>query len=413
MNSVFSILTDGTVVSPRGYSAAGVAAGLKRNNQPDCALLVSASPATAAAAFTDSAVAAAPVLYGRDLMSSGQVLRAVFVNSGNANACTGDQGWRDTLATAGAVARQLRIEPNEVLVSSTGRIGVPLPMDKIIAGVGKAVRGLSPAGGEAAAAAIMTTDTRPKTAAASLEIDGCQVTVGGMAKGAGMIAPKLVAASARQATMLAYVTTDAKVSGAFLEECLCRSLDLSFNRITVDGDGSTNDTFLALANGQAGNHELTAEHPQAAEFAAAFNWLAGYLARAIVLDGEGATRFVELRVHGAATVAEARQCAEAVANSVLCKTAWFGGDPNWGRILAAAGCSGVRLQPDRLALNIQGVPMVRNGVDAGTPLFEQEKAVATDELKIDLALGAGDQEFTVWTCDLSYEYVRINADYRT
>ncbi len=410
--SPFSIIEHGGVTSPQGFAAAGVAAGLKQSGKPDCALLVSQCPALASAAFTANRFQAAPVVHGRRLLAENRRLRAVFVNSGNANACTGEVGLRDAQATAVAVAARLGLAVNQVLIGSTGRIGVPLPMDKIMRGIELAAAALDRAGGAAAAAAIMTTDTRPKAAAATLAIDGTTVTIGGMAKGAGMIAPKLVGPK-NQATMLAYVTTDARISQGFLDDCLEQALDLSFNRITVDGDTSTNDTFLVLANGLAANRELDANHPQANAFIAAFNWLVGHLAREMVLDGEGVTKFVELRVYGAATDSEARACAEAIANSALCKTAWFGGDPNWGRILAAAGYSGARLQSDRVNLDYQGLPVVRGGLDAGTPVSEQERAVAARELKIELDLGVGEGEFTVWTCDLSYEYVKINADYRT
>lgn len=411
MNS-FTLLENGSVTSPQGFSAAGVAAGLKSSGDLDCALLVSQSEALPAAAFTSNPFKAAPVLNGESLLAGGGPLRAVFINSGNANACTGENGLRDVQTTAEAVANKLNIDKTQVFISSTGRIGVPLPMKKILAGVESAGETLDSEGGLEAAQAIMTTDTRPKTAAVTLEINGATVTIGGMAKGAGMIAPKLVGIK-NQATMLAYVTTDAAISNEFLQKCLNQSLDLSFNRITVDGDTSTNDTFLVMANETAGNERLTEDHPQAADFITAFNWLVARLAREIILDAEGVTRFVELRVNGAATPAEARQCAEAIANSALCKTAWFGGDPNWGRILVAAGGSGIQIEPERVNLHYQDVPIVRQGLDAGTPIEEQEEAVNRKELRIDLDLGISNGEFIIWTCDLSYKYVKINAAYRT
>jgi glutamate N-acetyltransferase/amino-acid N-acetyltransferase len=340
-------------------------------------------------------------------------VRAVIVNSGCANACTGDQGLADCRAMAEHTARLLGVAPAEVLVSSTGRIGVPLPMAKIRRGAELAVQALATDGGAAAARAIMTTDTRPKHLAVALAIAGREVRIGGMTKGAGMIAPHLRPLREPQATMLAYLTTDAAVAPDFLQTCLNHSLDASFNRITVDGDTSTNDTFLALANGAAGNEPLTAAHPDAAAFAEAFTFVAGRLAREMVLDGEGVTRFVELVVSGAKDDGEARRCAEAIANSLLVKTAWFGADPNWGRILCAAGYSGVALDPAKVSLDYEDVPIVRHGQDAGVPEAEQSRAINKREFQIRLDLAAGPGRFTLWTCDLSYEYVKINADYHT
>jgi glutamate N-acetyltransferase/amino-acid N-acetyltransferase len=341
-------------------------------------------------------------------------VRAVIVNSGNANACTGAAGLRDAKATAALVARRLGVAPREVLVSSTGRIGVPMPMDIILAGAAAAVTALSPDGGAKAAQAIMTTDTKPKSVAVQVKLPGGKVVhVGGMAKGAGMIAPRLLHTPRRHATMLSYVTTDAAVAPRFLDQCLADALDQSFNRITVDGDMSTNDTLIVLANGRAGNTPIRAGTPAATAFAAAFVAVAGKLARELVLDGEGVTRFVELRVRGARNVDDARRCAQAIANSALCKTAWFGADPNWGRILCAAGYSGVKINPAKVSLDYEGVPIVRGGMAAGTPEPEQVRAIKRREFRIDLDLGAGTAEYTVWTCDLTYEYVKINADYHT
>jgi glutamate N-acetyltransferase/amino-acid N-acetyltransferase len=407
------LLPDGHVTTPRGFRAAGIVAGLKRSGAPDMALLVSDTPAAAAGAFTSNRFAAAPVEVDRDVLAAGRPVRAVLINSGNANACTGAQGLADARAMAAYAAELLGVTPGAVLVSSTGRIGVPMPMDKIRRGTELAVQALAADGGALAARAIMTTDTRPKTAAAALAVDGCDVRIGGMAKGAGMIAPRLRPAGPPQATMLAYVTTDAAVEPAFLQACLNRALDRSFNRITVDGDTSTNDTFLVLANGAAGNRTLTAAHPEAAGFAEALAAVAARLARDMVLDGEGVTRFVELVVTGARSDADARRCAEAIANSLLCKTAWFGADPNWGRILCAAGYCGIAFDPSRVSLDYGDVPVVRGGMDAGTPEARQVDAIRRREFQIRLDLGSGPGAFTVWTCDLSYEYVKINADYHT
>jgi glutamate N-acetyltransferase/amino-acid N-acetyltransferase len=288
-----------------------------------------------------------------------------------------------------------------------------MPMEKIRRGTALAVKALTADGGLAAANAIMTTDTRPKSLAISLTIGGRQVHIGGMCKGAGMIAPKLVPARVPQATMLAYVTTDAAVERDFLQECLNDSLDLSFNRITVDGDTSTNDTFIALANGAAGNAVLTRDQRDAGLFRNALAFLVGRLAREMVLDGEGVTKFVELTVRGARTTADARRCAEAIANSLLVKTAWFGADPNWGRILCAAGYAGIDFDPAKVNLDYDDVPVVRGGMEAGTPEADEVKVLKQREFRVTLDLGAGAAEFTVWTCDLTYEYVKINADYHT
>jgi glutamate N-acetyltransferase/amino-acid N-acetyltransferase len=270
----------------------------------------------------------------------------------------------------------------------------------------------SPQGGADATQAIMTTDTRPKSCAVQVEIAGRPVTIGGMTKGAGMIAPKL-APLVKHATMLAFLTTDAVLEKGVLEQCLGRSLDRSFNRINIDGDTSTNDTFIALANGQAENAPIRAGTFEAERFEEAFVRVAAELARQMVLDGEGVTRFVALHVHGAKNREEARVCAEAIANSLLCKTAWFGADPNWGRILCAAGYCGVEVNPARVALDYEGVPIVRGGMDAGTPEAQQVAAIKQREFRLDLDLGVGSGEFTLWTNDLSYEYVKINADYHT
>ena len=409
----FITLPDGQVTSPAGYRAAGIAAGLKRSGAPDLALLVSDRPAVAAAAFTSNKFCAAPVQYDRDVLAQGRPVRAILVNSGNANACTGAAGLANARAMAAYAATLLGFAPAEVLVSSTGRIGVPMPMEKIVKGTDLAVQALSPTGGAAAARAIMTTDTRPKHIGAELTVNGKTVRIGGMTKGAGMIGPKLKPVRTPQATMLAYLTTDAAVSPSFLQACLNHSLDLSFNRITVDGDSSTNDTFIALANGAAGNRLLNGRHPAAAAFRDAFTFVAGRLAREMVLAGEGVTRFVELTVTGAKNDRAAKTCAEAIATSLLVKTAWFGADPNWGRILCAAGYCGIAFDPDRVSLDYEDVPVVRNGMDAGTPEAEQVRAISRREFQVRLDLGSGPGAFTIWTCDLSYEYVKINADYHT
>jgi glutamate N-acetyltransferase/amino-acid N-acetyltransferase len=406
------ILENGSVTTPSGFTASGIKAGLKSGGQSDMALLCCSHPAIVAAAFTSNVFAAAPVQWDRQILAAGKPVRAIIINSGNANACTGERGLLDACEMASKTAALLRIEPDEVLVSSTGRIGTPLPMPIIRRGIEMAVGELSGEGGLAAAQAIMTTDTRVKHLAVSLEIGGKTVHIGGMAKGSGMIAPQMRPCPP-QATMLAYLTTDAAIEQNALRACLADCLDHSFNRIIVDGDTSTNDSFIALASNLAGNPIIAKDSEEYQKFSLAFRQVAAALARDMVYDGEGATHFVELSVCGAKSDVEARRVAEAIARSPLCKTAWFGGDPNWGRILAAAGYSGVEFNPDEVDLDYEGVPIVRGGRDAGTSEAEQVQTLKGRDIHINLSLGRGQGAFTIWTCDLSYEYVKINADYHT
>lgn len=405
-------IEQGSVTSPAGFQASGIIAGLKRSGAKDLAMLYSPRPCVAVGAFTSNLFAAAPVIYDRKLIAADNPIHAIVINSGNANACTGQQGLQDAEKTAAHAAGLLCLHPSQVLVSSTGRIGVPMPMGIILAGVDKAVKALAAAGGRDAADAIMTTDTRPKSHAVAVDVGGTTVRIGGMTKGAGMIAPKL-RMQPPQATMLSYITTDAAIERQALHDCLARALDLSYNRITVDGDTSTNDTVIALANGAAGNDLIKVGTPEAELFFQAFVEVVARLAREMVLDGEGVTRFVEINVCGAKNAAEARRCAEAIANSALCKTAWFGADPNWGRILCAAGYSGCEFDPTTVNLDFMSTPVVRRGMDAGTPEAELAEIVKAKELTINLDLGAGPGAFTVWSCDMTYDYVKINADYHT
>lgn len=406
------IIDNGTVTSPQGFLAAGIVAGLKRSGSPDMALLMSTVPCQFAAGFTVNRMAAAPVQYCRAVCDRAKTVRAVIINSGNANACTGAKGLQNATEMAARTAQCLRIEADEVLVSSTGRIGIQMPMEKILNGIGLAAQSLSTDGGQNAAAAIMTTDTKKKSVAVQTQIDGKTVTIGAMAKGSGMIAPHMEVAGPH-ATMLAYITTDANVDGPYLNGCLKRVLERSFNRISVDGDMSTNDTVIVLANGLAGNSPIRPRTAAARRFEEALTHVAATLARMMVLDGEGATKFVEVQVHGAKNNKEARQAAAAIANSLLCKTAWFGQDPNWGRIIDAVGYSGVQVIPDRVALNYDDVAVVRGGMDAGADLRAMEAVLKKPEFVVRVDLGIGTGSYTYWTCDLSYDYVKINADYRT
>lgn len=410
-NCASSWIPGGNLCSPAGFRAAGVCAGLKASGKPDLAMLLSDHPATMAGAFTSCRFAAAPVLLCQERLAAGQPGRAVVINSGNANACTGARGRRDAAKMAELAATALGLTAAEIFVSSTGRIGVPMAMAKIEGGIRLAAAALATDGGPAAARAIMTTDTRPKEAALEVVIANRRITIGGMTKGAGMIAPRLE--SALHATMLTYLTTDAAVDPAYLSQALAEAVGASFNRITIDGDTSTNDTVLLLANGAAGNPPIVAGTPEAERFGEALRMLAVKLAQDIVRDGEGVTRFVTVQVDHAATPEDARAVARAVAESLLCKTAWFGGDPNWGRVLAAAGRAGIAFDPELVNLWYNELPVVRQGGDAGTPEAQLAAIVAQPEFTVRLDLGAGDQAWHFWTNDISYEYVKINADYRT
>ncbi len=408
---------------PAGFSFAGIHCGIKKiAGAPDLALILSETPCTAAAVFTQNRYAAAPVQYDRQLLAlNPDGVKAVLVNSGNANAVTGAEGLAATRRSAEAVEAAFGLAPWSTFVMSTGVIGQPLPVERIEAALPTLYQALRPdaAGFEAAAAAIMTTDTRLKVAWAQGQVGGAMVTVAGMAKGAGMIHPDM-------ATMLAAVVTDANIASAALHAALKDAADRSFNRISVDGDTSTNDTLVVLANGRAGNECLTRSddfsRPLAA-LTALLTQVCTALAQAIVRDGEGATKFVSIRAAGLASDADAHQVANAIAISPLVKTAVYGGDANWGRILMAAGNSGIGFDPGLAELWVSGgeradamLPPLHL-VSGGAPLpfdeAESSRRFAQPELLIDLRLGSGPGQATVWTCDLSHEYVTVNGSYRT
>lgn len=407
--SSFKSIPGGSVTTPRGFRAAGVTAGFKRSGAPDFAMLVSDKPANFAGAFTSCTFAAAPVQVCRKRVASSETIRAVIINSGNANACTGEAGLVNAEKTCVLAAKQLGIAPEEVMVSSTGRIGTQLPMETIQKGIELAVPALSADSGLLAAQAIMTTDTVPKSTAVKLELNGVECSIGAMTKGAGMIDPSL---KVPHATMLCYVTTDVKISNELLSEMLAHNVARSFNRITIDGDMSTNDTVIVMANGLSGA-EITPGSPEAELFRTALLDIMQQLARAMVLDGEGVTKFVHVEVTNARSEEDAKLCAEAVANSLLCKTAWFGGDPNWGRVVAALGYSGATFNPDKVDIFYDGVPVVKNGGDAGTPETALVDIVRKPEFTVQINLHDGNAEYWVWTNDISYDYVKINADYHT
>lgn len=395
------------VTAPAGFLAAAAAADIRGKGEArnDVAVLYSTRPAVPAAVFTTNRVKAAPLLLTRRHVGGG-VLRAVVINSGNANACTGPAGDAAALATATAAAEALDVPLEQVAVSSTGVIGVPLPVARVEAGARQAIKALAATGGNAAAAAIMTTDTFAKQAVAEVVVGGTLVTIGGMAKGSGMIHPNM-------ATMLGFITTDAAVAPGPWQALLSQVVLRTFNRITVDGDTSTNDMVLALANGAAGTPALDEASPGWGDFAGAVESVALSLARDIARDGEGATRLVEVLVQGAASEADAAAVARTVVGSSLVKTAVHGGDANWGRILAAAGRSGVPIEPERVAIWIGSVQVAAAG--QGLPFDEDEAhaALIGDTVHVRVDLGQGAAAATAFGCDLSSEYVAINAHYRT
>jgi len=398
---------DGGVTAPMGFSASGVHAGIKgKGTKPDIALIVSGKVAAIAGTFTTNKIQGAHVKLCKQRLA-GRQARAIVVNSGCANACTGPEGLADAERMAGIVARQINADEKHIFVCSTGTIGMPLPMDRIETGIVMAAQSLSDAGGAVAARAIMTTDTVDKQVAVEFKVDNRIVRVGGMAKGAGMIEPNM-------ATMLAFLTTDAAVEPKALQKCLSAAVQSSFNRVTVDGDQSCNDTVLLMANGAADNHPLDEKHTDWKLFANAVNDVAQELAIKIAKDGEGATKFVTVAVAGATTDTDASKASRAVANSLLVKTSWFGGDPNWGRVIDAVGYSGAEVKEELVDISYDELAAVKGGrANPAALIKDLEKILAKKSftLNIDLHLGKGSD--TVYTCDCSEEYVRINSEYMT
>jgi glutamate N-acetyltransferase/amino-acid N-acetyltransferase len=394
----------GSVCAPQGFRAAGVAAGIKPSGGLDVALIVSDRPATAAAVFTTNRVCAAPVIVSREHLQDGRA-RVVAVNAGNANAVTGSRGMDDARRMAQVAAEAAGVPVDEVIVASTGVIGRFLPMERVESGLRAAGRELSAQGDGQAARAIMTTDTRPKEVAVEIAVEGRPIRIGGMCKGSGMIAPNM-------ATMLAFLTTDAEVWPEVLQPALLAATERTFNCVTVDGDCSTNDTLAILANGASGVR-VAPGSPAHAAFCEGLLHVCTHLAKELARDGEGATKLVEIEVRGAPTTVEARQVGLSIANSPLVKTALFGNDPNWGRILCAAGYSGVSVDPARIALTLCGVPLLRDGAPVPFDEATTSQAMKAPQVRVELDLGLGEQSSTVWTCDMSYDYVRINAEYTT
>ncbi len=405
----------GGVTAPRGFRASGIKAGLKPSGLPDLALIVSDVEAIAAGVFTTSQVRAACVDYCRQHLQAKHNARAILCNAGQANAATGEPGWLDALESAMAIAQALNLRSDSILLASTGVIGQRIPMDKLKAGIPQLVAALSETGSDAAAGAIITTDLVPKSIALETTISDRPVRIGGIAKGSGMIHPNM-------ATMLAFVTCDAAVSPHLWQQMLSRAADRSFNAITVDGDTSTNDSLIALANGESRTPAITEMGHEAEKLEAMLTAVCQHLAKAIARDGEGATCLVEVQVSGAQDEQAARQIAKTIAGSSLVKSAIFGRDPNWGRIAAAAGRAGVPFEQENLKIQLGNFLMIDNG----QPLAFDRKAASEylqkaaggaylkeDTVLISVSIGNGHGSSKAWGCDLSYDYVKINAEYTT
>ena len=420
----------GSILAPQGFLASGVFCDIKRlgtgkgsdkGRKRDLALIVAEVPSAVAGLFTTNQVCAAPVKVCAERVRGGEA-QAIVVNSGNANACTGRPGRRDAEAMTREVARLLHMPEEHVLVGSTGRIGVAMPMPNVLSGIRDAVTllGQEPAQADEAAEAILTSDTRPKQVAFECRLDGRAVRVGGICKGAGMIQPGMSPTGARpaarplHATMLAFLTTDAAIAPSLLQSCLTEAVALSFNRITVDGDMSTNDTVLVLANGLAGNRELRRRGPDAATFQAALNRVCLELAQMIVRDGEGVTRFVTVRLSGARNQAEADAAARAVANSALVKTSWHGGDPNWGRLMDAIGYSAATVQEDKVDIGYSApggkriLWSLRRGQPTRATFRALVAAVAPREFDLHIRLNLGRGDAVIYAADLTEAYVDFN-----
>ena len=401
------VIATGCIVAPKGFQAGTTYCGIKTiKDSLDLGIIFSEFSATGAALFTTNQIYAAPVKLSRKVAQKGYI-RAFVINSGNANACTGEQGYKDAEEMARIAARCLKISEDEIIVASTGIIGRGLPMGKIAAGIKAAATSLgnTPTHGNNVARAIMTTDTKQKDIAVRLKINNKDVIVGGITKGAGMIAPNL-------ATMLCFLTTDVSISTLLLNECLRNAVESSFNRITIDGHMSTNDTIAIIANGASGVN-ITSKGPELQLFQEGLNYVTSYLAKAIVKDGEGATKFIQIDVVGARSRSDATKIARAIADSPLVKTAINGCDPNWGRIVSAAGYAGVELDESKTNLYINDILIFAKGMPTQCDLNKLGTSMKGSDITIRLELGLGNCSDTVWTCDLSHEYVTINAEYHT
>jgi glutamate N-acetyltransferase/amino-acid N-acetyltransferase len=395
------------ITLPKGFRAAGVTCGIKPSGKPDLAMIAGDKDCSAAIVTTQNQIVGAPIQWVRSILPKGAgKVRGFVINSGCSNVCTGKRGLRDAETMAKRTAAVLGTTPEKVLVASTGVIGQPLPMEKIKDGIAAAGGQLSTRGDETVMQAIMTTDTRPKTAVVQTRIAGKAVTVAGMAKGAGMIAPSM-------ATMIAPITTDLAISPTLLRKALRDTVHTTFNAVTIDSDTSTSDIVAVLASGAAGNKRFKADSPAYRKFLAALREVCSELARAIAADGEGATRLIEVAVTGARSHEDAEAAAKSVADSPLFKTAVHGGDPNWGRIAMALGKSSAKVVAEKLNIRIGGVLIFSRGTGRTFDVPRVEKALQQHEVRIGVDLGLGKGKFTALTCDLSREYITINADYTT
>ena len=393
------------VTFPKGFKAAGVKAGIKKSGNLDVAVIYSEEEAAVAGVFTQNAVAAAPVYVSKAAVEDGKA-RAIVANAGCANACTGEQGMKDAKHTAEIAAKALGCAADDVLVASTGVIGVNLPMDKLEQGVKDAVASLSTEGSMDAGNAIITTDTYSKACSTEVEIGGRKVRFGAIAKGSGMIQPNM-------ATMLSFITTDAAIESKLLQQALSEITEVTFNMISVDGDMSTNDMVTVLANGAAGNAKITEKNADYEIFYRTLKEICTGLSERIAADGEGATKFLTVHVTGAESFDAAKQVAMSIAKSPLVKTAFFGEDPNWGRVICAVGYAGVPMDPNHTTVQFGGIPVYADGVGVSYDEDALRAVMTAHDIIVEVDLKDGDSEAKVWTCDFSYEYVKINGEYHT
>lgn len=408
MSDIKTALTqveNGSIITPGGFHTTGLYSGVKKSRK-DLAAIYCEKPASAAAVYTLNQIQAAPIQVTKESLKQGQKLQAVIVNSGNANACTGEQGLKDAYTMRDLTAEHFAVASHHVAVASTGVIGEAMPMDKISAHIGALEVGQKEPDALKFGEAILTTDTFAKTTCWQTEVDGKTITMAGAAKGSGMIKPNM-------ATMLSFITTDAVIAPETLQDALKQAVDQTFNCITVDGDTSTNDTVLIMASELAGNSELTPAHPDWPAFLALLTKVTEELAKDVARDGEGATKLVEVQVNGAANNEAAIQVAKTVVGSSLVKTAVFGSDANWGRIICAVGYSGINIQPDTIDMSIGSIPLLEQSEPVAFSEEETENYLKNEEIKITVNLNMGEGTGKAWGCDLTYDYVRINASYRT
>ena len=393
------------VTYPLGFTAAGVRAGIKKSGNLDVAVIYTEKEAAVAGVFTKNQVAAAPIRVSKIVVNTGTA-HAIVANAGCANACTGEQGLRDAEKMAEVAAEELHCRQDDVVVASTGVIGVNLNMEKMTAGIKDAVKNLSREGSVNAGNAIVTTDTYSKSCATEVEIGGKQIRFGAIAKGSGMIQPDM-------ATMLCFITTDAAIDQKLLQSALSEITEVTFNMISIDGDMSTNDMVTVLANGAAGNEKITSKNDDYKIFYTTLESICRELSKKIASDGEGATKFLTINVNGAESFSDAKKVGMSVAKSPLVKTAFFGEDPNWGRVICAVGYSGVKINPSSTVVKFGDIPVYAHGVGANYNDAALKKVMASHDIVIDIELGLGETNATVWSCDFSYEYVKINGEYHT